>query len=293
MKYKIKHITEYQYADNVSHCYNVAHVIPRTTHRQQCLRADIHVSPSPGYASKRDDYFENIAYHFEIQRPHKKLVITATSEVETKAQNLDPKIEFGISCAQARELLASANDEQTLFAREFMLDTAMLKSIPALLDYAQPSFSDHRPLLSCVQELTHRIFTDFAYCPESTTVATPLEDVLKNKRGVCQDFAHLQIACLRALGFPAKYVSGYIETLPAPGEIKLVGSDASHAWISVYSPSEGWFEFDPTNDCIANEQHVITAWGRDYFDVTPLRGVIYGGGEKPILSISVDVARLK
>lgn len=291
MKYKIKHITEYLYGDRVSHCFNVAHMIPRTTMRQKCLNAQIKVNPDTAYCSKRQDYFGNIAYHFEIQRPHKKLVITASSEVNTDAQRSEPELDLGVSCEQARELLINSKNPETLLAREYLLDSSMIKSMEALRDYARLSFTDDRPLLSCVRDLTHRIFTDFEYCPESTTIATPLEEVLTHRKGVCQDFAHLQIACLRAMGFPAKYVSGYIETLPPPGQEKLVGTDASHAWISVYSPNEGWFEFDPTNDCLAGEQHIITAWGRDYFDVTPLRGVIYGGGETPIMSVSVDVAR--
>lgn len=292
MKYRIKHITEYLYSDRVSHCFNVAHMIPRNTLRQQSLNTRVRVNPDTAYSAKREDYFGNVAYHFEIQRPHKKLIITASSEVDTSAQSAEPELDLGVSCEQARALLSNAKDAETLFAREFMLDSSMVKSMRAVQDFARPSFDDERPLLSCVRDLTHRIFTEFTYCPESTTIATPLEDVLANKKGVCQDFAHLQIACLRAMGFPAKYVSGYIETLPAPGQEKLVGTDASHAWISVYSPGEGWFEFDPTNDCLAGEQHIITAWGRDYFDVTPLRGVIYGGGETPLLSVSVDVARV-
>ncbi len=292
MKYRIKHITEYIYGDRVSHCFNVAHMIPRSTIRQQCLNTRVQVTPDVAYSSKREDYFGNIAYHFEIQRPHKKLVLTASSEVDTDAQRAGSELDLGVSCQQARELLEQGGDPETLLAREFVLDSSMVKSMNALKDYAQPSFSDDRPLLSCVRDLTHRIFTDFTYCPESTTIATPLEEVMANKKGVCQDFAHLEIACLRAMGFPAKYVSGYIETLPPPGQEKLVGTDASHAWISVYSPTEGWFEFDPTNDCLAGEQHIITAWGRDYFDVTPLRGVIYGGGETPSLNVSVDVARI-
>ncbi len=292
MKYRIKHITEYLYGDRVSHCYNVAHMIPRNTLRQKCLNARVSVAPNTGYASKREDYFGNIAYHFEIQRPHNKLVIKASSDVDTGPQHSDLELDFGLSCREAKDLLKSSNHADVLFSREFMLNSPMVKSMPALEDYARPSFDEDRPLLSCVRDLTHRIYTDFSYCPESTTVATPLEEVLEKKRGVCQDFAHLQITCLRSLGFPAKYVSGYIETLPPPGKEKLVGTDASHAWISVYSPTEGWFEFDPTNDCLAGEQHIITAWGRDYFDVTPLRGVIYGGGENPVLNISVDVARI-
>lgn len=292
MKYRIKHITEYLYSDRVSHCFNVAHMVPRNSRRQRCTQTKIAVNPGTSYSSKRQDYFGNEAYHFEIQRPHKKLIITASSEVDTNAQGSEPELDFGLSCAQAAQLLSESTDSETLFAREFLLDSSMVRANEALRAYAQPSFEKDRPLLSCVRDLTSRIFTEFTYCPESTTIATPLEEVLENKKGVCQDFAHLEIACLRAMGFPAKYVSGYIETLPPPGQEKLVGTDASHAWISVYSPSEGWFEFDPTNNCPAGEQHIITAWGRDYFDVTPLRGVIYGGGESPVMNVSVDVARI-
>lgn len=292
MKYRIRHITEYQYADRVSHCYNLAHMVPRTSLRQTCERSQIQVTPHPAFTSRREDYFGNQAFHFEIQRPHNKLTITSESDVEVSAQRSALNLDFGITCGEARQLLASATDEETLLAREFLLDSSMVQASDALRDYAQPSFSDDRPLLSAVAELTKRIFTEFTYSPEATTVATPLSEVLETRKGVCQDFAHLQVGCLRSLGFPAKYVSGYIETLPPPGQEKMVGSDASHAWISVYSPREGWFEFDPTNNQICGDQHIITAWGRDYFDVTPLRGVIFGGGENPILSVSVDVARI-
>jgi transglutaminase-like putative cysteine protease len=201
-------------------------------------------------------------------------------------------LDIGITCHDATHLLATSKDANLLLAKEFMFDSPMVKANQALREYAEPSFSPNQTLLSSVMNLTQRIYQDFKYSPQSTTVATPLSEVLAKKQGVCQDFAHLQIGCLRAMGYPAKYVSGYIETLPAPGKVKLVGTDASHAWISVYSPSEGWVEFDPTNNCVAADQHIITAWGRDYFDVTPLRGIIFGGGEKPVLTISVDVARI-
>lgn len=292
MLYRIKHITEYIYAARVSHCYNMAHLIPRSTLRQKCLRADIHVEPSTAFTSRREDYFGNQAFHFEIQRPHKKLIITSTSEVNTESQNTNLQLDIGLSCGDAKYQLQNPKTPELLFAKEFLLDSPMVAASDALRDYAAPSFNDNRSLLSAVMELTQRIYHDFTYCPESTTVATPLEEVLENKRGVCQDFAHLQIGCLRALGYPAKYVSGYIETLAAPGKEKLVGSDASHAWLSVYSPNEGWFEFDPTNNCLASEQHIIAAWGRDYYDVTPLKGIIFGGGKRPQLNVSVDVARI-
>lgn len=293
MHYRIIHTTEYIYADQVSHCYNLAHIIPRDSLRQRRIKSNVRVQPFATYSSKRVDYYGNMAYHFEIQKPHNKLVITSTSEVDTEQQHSELSLDLGITCADARRLLKADTSANTLMAREFLYDSPLIKHGAALRDYAAPSFAENNTLLSCVMDLTRRIYAEFKYSPESTTVATPLDEVLQTRKGVCQDFAHLQIGCLRAMGFPAKYVSGYIETLPPPGQVKLVGSDASHAWLSVYSPSEGWFEFDPTNNCIAGEQHILTAWGRDYSDVTPLRGVLFGGGKKPILNISVDVARAK
>lgn len=292
MKYRIRHITEYKYASRVSSCYNLAHMVPRSTLRQTCERNFISVSPHPAFTGKRTDYFGNLSYHFELQRSHTTLIITSESEVDVTAQHSALNLDFGVTCGDALELLQTSRDPDLLLAKEFILDSPMVKATQELREYAEPSFAEDKPLLSAVSDLTRRIFEDFKYCPESTTVATPLNEVLANRKGVCQDFAHLQVGCLRALGYPAKYVSGYIETLPAPGQERLVGADATHAWISVYSPREGWFEFDPTNNQIAGEQHIITAWGRDYFDVTPLRGVIFGGGEAPLLNVSVDVARI-
>lgn len=292
MRYRIKHITEYEYAATVSSCYNLAHIVPRNSRRQSCERNFISISPNAAFTAKREDYFGNLAYHFEIQRTHKKLVITSESEVEVRPQNNAPNLDFGITCLEAKRILESSKKQENLLAREFLLDSPMIRASDELRLYAEKFFQDDRPLLSAVTELTQRIYKDFEYSPESTTVATPLADVLKHRRGVCQDFAHLQVGCLRALGYPAKYVSGYIETLPPAGEEKLVGSDATHAWVSVYCPDEGWFEFDPTNNQFANDQHIITAWGRDYYDVTPLRGVIFGGGTDPRLGVSVDVARI-
>lgn len=306
-KYRVRHTTEYEYAGPVSPCYNLAYVIPRNTARQQCLRHHVSVNPLVSAPSSREDYFGNTAYHFEIQRSHQSLSITAASEVsvsdqwamrknssdpQSSAKNFErsPTWEATLSALQASKPLA------TLLSREFVLNSPMIpissELKEGLLEFVRPSFTENRPLLAAVQELTERIFTEFTYCPESTTVATPLSEVLENKRGVCQDFAHLQIACLRALGIPARYVSGYLETLPPPGQEKLVGSDATHAWIAVYIPSAGWVEFDPTNNCLAGKQHIVTAWGRDYYDVTPLKGVIFGGGENPIMTVSVDVARI-
>ncbi|MGB1091131.1 MAG: transglutaminase family protein [Oceanobacter sp.] len=292
MLYRIRHVTEYLYHSRVSHCYNMAHVTPRSTSRQDCLSSRVDVTPAPAIGSSRVDYFGNRAYHFEIQKPHKKLVITSVSEVKTSPQRSNNELELGITCADALVAMKQSPDPEVLLAREFCMDSGMIKASEELRKFAAPLFEPDRPLLSAVMALTTKIFEDFDYSPASTTIATPISEVMETRKGVCQDFAHLQIGCLRALGFAARYVSGYLETLPPPGQEKLVGADATHAWLAVYAPGEGWFEFDPTNNCMANEQHVVTAWGRDFYDVTPLCGVIYGGGSNPTLSVSVDVARI-
>ena len=290
MRYRIKHITEYLYHSRVSHCYNMAHLTPRNTERQRCFGGDVSIAPGPASHSYRVDYFGNTAYHFEIQRPHDRLVITSTSEVETSAQMFDD-LRSGISCRDARHVMFQSRNADVLMAREYLLNSPMVKASDELKAYADEVFADDKPLLLAVQELTHKIFTEFDYSPASTTIATPIQDVMATRKGVCQDFAHLMIGCLRSLGYAARYVSGYLETLPPPGQEKMVGADATHAWIQVFSPGEGWFEFDPTNDCMPAEQHIVTGWGRDFYDVTPLCGVIFGGGESPVLSVSVDVNR--
>ena len=292
MRYRVKHITEYQYAGRVSHCYNMAHLMPRNCQRQQCISSQLDILPGSAFNVRREDYYGNWAHHFEIHQPHEVLKIVATSDVETRTQASVIDLELGVTCGQAREMMATSRDSDTLLAREFLLDSPMVSVNDELKNYAAPFFADDKPLMTAVKDLTAAIYRDFKYSPASTTVATPINEVMQTRAGVCQDFAHVQIGCLRAMGFAAKYVSGYLETLPPPGQPKMVGTDASHAWLSVYAPGEGWFEFDPTNNCIAAEQHIITAWGRDYFDVTPLCGVIFGGGKQPLLSVSVDVMRL-
>jgi transglutaminase-like putative cysteine protease len=293
MRFRVRHITRYKYASRVSHCYNLANVVPRHTDRQQCLQNRITVSPQPAITHKRNDYFGNKAYHFEIQKPHTELVITADSEVLIKDRDHELDLDLGIPYGQVGEFLQNTTTRATIEAREFLLNSPMIEATEDLATYARPSFKPDRSLKSCVNDLTARIFNEFAYDPGFSTIATPLADVLAHKRGVCQDFAHLQVGCLRAMGIPAKYVSGYIETLPKPGEEKLVGADATHAWVAYFCPEEGWVEFDPTNNTLAGSQHIVTAFGRDYIDVTPVKGVIFGGGQAPMLQVSVDVRRIE
>lgn len=294
MNYRIRHVTRYRYAQPVALCYNQAHLEPRDTERQHCLDSRIHIAPPPATLGRHIDYFGNRCCNFSVHGKHRELAITVVSRVSVAASTEEPELDLGggSSCAAALAELYHSRAEASLLAREFTLNSPMVKVSEALRAYAAPSFADTRPLLAGVRELSHRIFTDFTYDPGFSTITTPLADVLRHRRGVCQDFAHLAIGCLRSLGFPARYVSGYLETLPPPGQQKLAGSDASHAWFAVYVPGTGWFEFDPTNDRIPAGQHITTAWGRDYSDVSPLQGVIFEGGGTQELTVSVDVQRL-
>ncbi len=292
IKYQIRHTTTYKYADKVTQCHNLVYLLPRDTNHQRCINVSLSVNPQPSHSQRRFDYFGNQSFYFSVEKAHKELEVTALSQVEVKESRPTLDLDFGITCEQARKLMKDGQSEVTLLAREFTLDSPMVAAAPDLRDYAREFFKRDRPLLSAVRALTTRIYKDFTYDPGFSSVATPLSDVMAHRRGVCQDFAHLAIGCLRSMGFPARYVSGYIETLPPPGQEKLVGSDATHAWVAVYSPGEGWFEFDPTNDKLAEEQHITTAWGRDYSDVSPLKGVIFGGGNKHSLAVAVDVNRV-
>lgn len=292
MKYIVRHTTDYKYALSVSNCYNVAYVLPRNTETQSVESIDIKISPMATTHNTRSDCFGNQFLQFSIEKDHSELALTITSRIYVKDAQTNINLDFGNPCSYVKYLLENSKNIDCVNAREFMLDSPMVQQQQYLADYAASSFSEDRPFLSAVMELTQRIFTDFTYDPQFSDVATPLSDVFKHKRGVCQDFAHLAIGCLRSLGYPARYVSGYLETLPPEGQEKLVGADATHAWFAVYSPGEGWFEFDPTNNKVTGEQHITTAWGRDYSDVTPLKGVIFGGGHSPQLRVSVDVRRV-
>lgn len=292
MKYRIVHKTEYRYLSSVLRCHNEARLQPRSTVDQVCQCAELSVNPRPADRRQRTDFFGNHTTYFEIHQPHDILTITATSECQVFARERTTHLAQSLPWDRLREQLRQDGSPEGLEARQFVLDSPLVGACAELLAYAQPSFALGRPLLEAVHDLMERIFKDFAYDPEFTTLATPLSEVLQHRRGVCQDFAHLAIGCLRAQRLPARYVSGYLETLPPPGKEKLIGADASHAWFAVYHPGYGWIDFDPTNNQMPMERHITTAWGRDYGDVTPLKGVIFGGGGRHQLVVSVDVQNI-
>jgi transglutaminase-like putative cysteine protease len=291
MKYRITHQTVYNYSEPASLCHNEAHLIPRDDTTQKCLTHQLRIEPSPAIQQNRQDFFGNRVTYFSIQTPHQVLTITASSEVEIQHSGLIPLLTDCPAWEQVREQLQHRLEPEILAARELVLDSPFIATNEVLRAYATSSFTSQRPILDAAYHLMNRIYTEFTYDPHFTTIITPLLEVLEHRRGVCQDFAHLMIGCLRSIGLAARYVSGYLETLPPPGQEKLQGSDASHAWLTVYVPHYGWVDFDPTNNQIPTCQHITTAWGRDYSDVTPLKGIIFGGGEHT-LTVAVDVERL-
>jgi transglutaminase-like putative cysteine protease len=288
--YRITHVTRYRYSEAVSLCHSIAHLQPRVQPGQRVLSAHVRVDPWPAVSREHDDFFENRVNYFSIQQSHRALEVTASSEVEIEPV-LMPDFAASPPWEQVLEQLREGRDDPTLQARIFTLPSPYVPLVAAATAYARASFPPSRPVLEAAADLMGRIYRDFEYDPHFTTVATPLGDVLEHQRGVCQDFAHLGLACLRGLGFAARYVSGYLETQPPPGKPKLQGSDASHAWFSLYVPGTGWVDFDPTNDKVPRDQHVTAAVGRDFHDVTPLRGVFYGGGDHQ-LAVAVDVDRV-
>lgn len=293
MRYRVRHITEYTYGAPVSLCYNMAHLLPRDTRNQRCLNQKVQINPPPVYQNDGEDYFGNQTFYFSIQEAHKKLVIDVTTDFEISPLDvLQWQMQSTLTCGQLRTQLSNPNTPELRMAKEYLLDSPQIRCSEDLKAYALSTFADDKPVLQAVLAFTHKIFTEFKFDPTTTTVATPLEQVLKQRSGVCQDFAHLAIGCLRSVGIPARYMSGYLETLPPPGQEKLVGADASHAWFAVFIPELGWVEFDPTNDLMPSDQHIVTAWGRDYADVTPLQGVIFEGGGSQQLAVSVDVKRV-
>jgi len=292
MKYRVTHRTDYFYSGTITQCHNIAHLRPRELPGQQCLGHRLEIEPPPVDHAEYEDFFGNRVNYFSIQQPHRQLTVLAISEIQLEAQVEQLSLYNDLAWDEVRARLANPREAELRENRHYVLDSPLACASPELANYAEASFPAGRPLLEAVRDLMQRVHAEFTYDPGYTTISTPLTEVLASRRGVCQDFAHLAIACLRSLGLAARYVSGYLETLPSPGQEKLQGADDSHAWFSVFLPEAGWMDFDPTNNQIPQYQHITTAWGRDFGDVTPLKGVFYGGDPAHRLQVAVDVERL-
>ncbi len=290
MNYKVTHKTEYIYYEPVSLCHNIARLVPRKTDQQICTSASISIIPQPDILNQYDDFFGNKVVYFAIEKEHKKLTVTVYSEIEKNDFASTQIINKNILWQEVIEILQQLNEDINE-VKQYIPETALTASDEAIIAYAQKSFTPARPAFEATHELMQRIYKDFKFTPGLTTVSTPLLVVMKERKGVCQDFAHLAIACIRAVGLPARYVSGYIETLSPKGTEKLVGADASHAWFSTFIPGSGWIDFDPTNNIIPAGQHITIGWGRDYADIAPLKGIIMNSGPHK-LHVSVDVKRV-
>ena len=271
MIYKIVHRTTTSYRHPVSVGKHVACLRPRSTHNLHLLSNEVQIEPAPASVTERVDYFGNLLSFFTVQEPHKELVVEARSEVRME-ENPAPLPEGTIAWEEAVRHLTGDRSAEAFAAYEFSFESPRIKTRPEFAAYALESFTPQRALMEGLLDLTARIHSDFRFDSKVTNVRTTTDEVFRKRHGVCQDFAHFQIACLRSLRLPARYVSGYLRTHPPPGKPRLVGADASHAWVSVYCPGEGWIDLDPTNNVVPSSGHVTLAWGRDYGDVSPLYG---------------------
>jgi transglutaminase-like putative cysteine protease len=283
--YRIVHVTSYSYSDSVSTSYGRAHLVPRRTEAQAVVESSLTLTPSADEFRSHVDHFGNTSSYYAIRTPHTDLEVSAVSTVriwrEPPALAALNAMTWEVACAQT-------NDDVAM--HEYTLPSPLVPYLPELDSYARETFTAERPLGDALLELVHRIHEDIAYVTGSTTVTTPPREAFEQRQGVCQDFAHIAIGCLRAVGLPARYASGYLETTPPPGAPKLQGADQSHAWVSVRVPGLEWVDLDPTNDQLVDNRYITTAWGRDYSDVPPLKGVILSDATESTLTVSVDVS---
>ena len=288
MSYRVRHVTEYMYSDAVSTSHHELHLRPRATPGQTVRDETLTVTPEPAVRRDRVDWFGNVATHLAIHSRHTRLAVTSTFVVDIARE---PPPDDDVSWEVVRDWLRAGADAEARTTVEMALPSPRARPSATAHAFAAPSFPPGRPLAEAARDLMHRIHAGFTYDPAATDVATSVDDVLRGRRGVCQDFAHVQLACLRALGLAACYVSGYLVTnhaQPAADEQALVGADASHAWVSVRLAGGAWLDLDPTNDVVATDRHIVIAVGRDFGDVTPMRGVLLGGGRHELI-VGVDV----
>lgn len=286
-RYTVRHRTTYEYEPDVVYSRLVAHLVPRPTKRQEPLHVNVSVTPQPVRRFERTDFFGNTTIWFVIDEPHDALQVLAESSVAVEPLvPLEP--DASLAWDLVRESFDAAPGSDAYEAVQFTFDTALTATDETVVAYARPSFPRGRPLLACLIDLNRRIHAGFAFDPEATNTRTTVKEAFELRAGVCQDLAHVGIACVRSMGLAARYVSGYLLTHPPPGRERLIGADASHAWFSAWVPPYGWVDFDPTNDLMPSDQHITVAWGRDYGDVTPIHGIITGGSEQDV-EVAVDV----
>jgi transglutaminase-like putative cysteine protease len=287
--YRVVHRTEYRYDSDVSSSYGELYLLLRDVPGQVCRTSEVVIDPAPYDYRRREDFYGNRVAYFAVLEPHDRLTVTAQSTVDV-SRPASVSLAADQPWEMARDRLRLDASAEGFDARGFLLDSPKVVVSPVVAAYAAPSFAPGRSLLEAVAELTSRIHADFAYKPGSTSVRTTLTELLEGRTGVCQDFTHLAVGCLRSLGLAGRYVSGYLDTAPPVGQDRVVGADVSHAWPSVFVPDAGWVDFDPTNDRFVSDRYVTNAFGRDYGDVSPLKGVIYTESKKSELHVSVDVA---
>lgn len=294
MRYQVSHETRYDYDNPATLSQQLLHMSPRNFYAQKCLSHSIEITPNPYEFGSNLDYFGNNSQYFAIFTPHRSLHVRSNSTVMLQPRDNIDSMPQSPSWELVRDVLKinlPNQDAANMEAFAYLYPSPNVPCSAELVTYATPSFSPGRPLLEAALDLTQRIYREFEFDPHATDVATPLSEVLSVRRGVCQDFAHLMTGCLRSLGLPCRYVSGYIRSARPGDSSQAIGSDASHAWVGVYFPQYGWVDFDPTNNCLVQTEHVTVAWGRDYSDVSPMRGVVLGGG-KQTLEVSVTVTPL-
>jgi len=289
VRYRIRHRTSYRYSGRIDLCHSLVHLRPREGEGQETLAHRIEISPDPRVRVEREDFFGNRTCYFSVEQSHEDLDVVATTTVLRPEDEVSLP-DSGVAWDELR-IDPVEKDASGVRLGNFLLPTAAFPSFASVAEFLRPSLSPGRETMELVNEVTARIFSEFKYAPGATDTGTPLETLVAQKKGVCQDFAHLMIASLRSVGIPARYVSGYLETLPPPGKAKLQGADASHAWVEAWTPATGWVGFDPTNNLLPASRHVKVAHGRDYFDVQPVRGIFLGTGKQRLL-VEVDVERM-
>ena len=294
-RYRIRHLTRYVYGGEVVHSHQLLRLKPRPMPHQTTISHQVNVSPQPAVSIDGEDAFGNPVTRLQIDRPHESLTVDAQMEVEVRARPPRPALqsEPWDEVAESLRYAAGPLSVDDLEVRRYRSESPYVRVKRDFGAYSAECFEPKRPVLDASEALMRKIHAEFTYAPGETQIATPLMEVLKERRGVCQDYAHLMIACLRSRGLSARYVSGYLRTLPRDGEAdeELIGADASHAWVAVFAPPYGWVALDPTNNLRVGRDHVTLAWGRDFSDVSPLRGVILGGGEHE-LTVNVSVQPL-